>query len=200
MDIRYAVEGSTDEPLARRLIGTVGMNPRATLIAGGKPKLDPKLPGYNAAARHSAWLVLRDLDHDDAGSCVPDMVQKLLGGLPSGGMCFRIAVREAEAWLLADAGSFAQFFGVSKAKVPRDVESLSDPKQSLVNLCRGSRKRAIREGMVPRQGSRRDVGENYRIFVSEFVEDAWDPQQARLASASLHRALRALERLAAAGS
>lgn len=199
MDVRYAVEGPTDEPLAKRLISTVGMNPRATLIAGGKPKLDPKLPGYNAAARYSAWLVLRDLDHDDAGGCVPELVYDLLGGPPSEGMCFRIAVREAEAWLLADAGSFAQFFGVSRAKVPHNVESLSDPKQSLVNLCRGSRNRGIRVGMVPRQGSRRDVGESYRILVSEFVEDAWNPQQARLASPSLDRALIALERLASAG-
>ena len=199
MDVRYAVEGPTDEPLAKRLITTVGMNPRATLVAGGKLRLDPKLPGYNAAAHHSAWLVLRDLDHDDVGGCVPELVQDLLGGPPSEGMCFRIAVREAEAWLLADARSFAQFFGVSTARVPHNVESLSDPKQSLVNLCRGSRKRDIRDGMVPRQGSRRVVGESYRLLVSEFVEDAWDPQQARLAAPSLDRALIALERLAASG-
>lgn len=199
MDVRYAVEGPTDEPIARRLIATVGMNPLATLIAGGKRKLDPKLPGYNAAARHSDWLVLRDLDHDDAKGCVPQLVHDLLGGVPSVGMCFRIAVREAEAWLLADATSVAQFFGVSKAKVPREVEALSDAKQSLVNLCRSSRSRGIRNGIVPRQGSRRVVGESYHAIVSEFVEEAWDPIQARLVSPSLDRALLALERLAKAG-
>ena len=140
-DVRYAVEGPTDEPLAKRLIGAVGMNPLATFIAGGKPKLDPKLPGYDAAGHHSAWLVLRDLDHDDASRCVPELVQFLLGGPPSRGMCFRIAVREAEAWMLADAEGCAGFFGVSTVNVPSDVESLSDPKQSLVNLCRRSRLR-----------------------------------------------------------
>ena len=82
MDVRYAVEGPTDEPLAKRLIEAVDMKPKATFIARGKSKLDPRLPGYNAAGRHSAWLVLRDLDHDDAGSCVPALVQSLLGGSP----------------------------------------------------------------------------------------------------------------------
>lgn len=199
MHVRYAVEGPTDEPLAKRLIGAVGMDPLATFVGGGKPKLDPKLPGYNEAARHSPWLVLRDLDHDDANGCVPGLVRQLLGGLPSSGMCFRVAVREAEAWLLADADGCAHYFGVSRANVPRDVELLSDPKQSLVNLCRRFRKRDIREEMVPRRGSRRSVGESYRVVLREFVEEAWDPQQARLTAPSLDRAMLALERLALTG-
>jgi hypothetical protein len=34
------------------------------LIAGGKTKLDPRLPGYLDAARRTPWLILRDLDRD----------------------------------------------------------------------------------------------------------------------------------------
>ena len=198
MDVRYAVEGPTDEPLAKRLIEAVDMNPTATFIAGGKPKLDPKLPGYNAAGRHSAWLVLRDLDHDDAGRCVPSLVQSLLGGSPNSGMCFRLAVRAAEAWLLADSDGCSRFFKVSKAIVPRDVEMLPNPKESLVDMCRRSRSRRVREDMVPRHGSGRRVGESYAVLVRQFVEEEWEPQRARKAAPSLERAMLALGRLKSA--
>lgn len=108
--VRFAVEGTTDEPVADRLIREVDMEPMPTFIGGGKTQLDPKLPGYNQAARRSAWLVLRDLDHDDAGGCVPRLIEDLLGSAPSAGMAFRIAVREVEAWLLADAAGCIRFF------------------------------------------------------------------------------------------
>lgn len=193
--IRFAVEGTTDEPVADRLIREVGMEPMPTFIGGGKTQLDPKLPGYNQAARRSAWLVLRDLDHDDAGGCVPRLIEDLLGSAPSAGMAFRIAVREVEAWLLADAAGCTRFFRVSAANVPRDVEALSSPKRSLVDMCRSSRKREIRDGIVPTHGSRRDVGDSYVALLREFVHDTWDPQRARQAAPSLDRAILALERL-----
>lgn len=193
--VRYAVEGRTDEPIADRLIREAGMQPEPTFIGGGKRQLDSKLPGYNRAARHAAWFVLRDLDHDDAGSCVPSLLDELLGAAPSAGMCFRLAVREVEAWLLADADGCARFFDVPATALPRDVESLPKPKQELVNLCRRSGSRHVVNGMVPRPGSRRAVGESYTALVRDFVRSEWDPQRARHAAASLDRTLRALERL-----
>ncbi len=193
--VRFAVEGTTDEPVADRLIREVGMTPMPTYIGGGKTQLDAKLPGYNQAAQRSAWLVLRDLDHDDAGACVPRLIRDLLGAAPSDGMAFRIAVREVEAWLLADAAGCARFFHVSTARVPSDVEALPSPKRSLVDMCRRSRRREIRDGIVPAPGSRRTVGDSYVALLREFVREAWDPQRARQAAPSLDRAIRALERL-----
>jgi hypothetical protein len=51
-------------------------------------------------------------------------------------MLLRAVVREIESWLLADASGISRFLGVSVSLVPRDPESLKDPKQSLVNLAR----------------------------------------------------------------
>ncbi|MGH2709252.1 MAG: hypothetical protein ACRDJF_13435 [Actinomycetota bacterium] len=66
-EVGYAVEGSSDEPVAERLIAHAGCSPRKILTAGGKNRLDPRIPGYNRSGQHRPWLVLRDLDHDDAG-------------------------------------------------------------------------------------------------------------------------------------
>jgi hypothetical protein len=41
-------------------------------------------------------------------------------------LLFRVAVREAEAWLMADTDAFSAFSGVSKGKIPRDNMVLCD--------------------------------------------------------------------------
>lgn len=194
--VQYAVEGRSDEPVAEKLLKAAGLTPIHVFTSGGKPKLDPKLPGYNSAARvGSPWLVLRDLDHDDRGTCVPALRLKLLGGQPNNGMCFRIAVRAMEAWLLADYENCARFFGIPRNRMPHDVETLPDPKQTLVALCRRSRIAATRQGMVPRLGGGRKVGGEYTAMVREFAKNEWDPLGARNNSSSLDSAVRCLERL-----
>ena len=74
------------------------------------------------------------------------------------GLCFRVAVRAVEAWLLADAEHIADFLGVARSRVPSNPETLDDPKAAMVALGRTSRRRDIREDMVPRDGSGRRVG------------------------------------------
>ena len=124
-----------------------------------------------------------------------NMRSHLLGGRPESGMCFRLAVRELEAWLMADVENCASFLGVGRKSMPLEVESLRAPKQDLVNLARKSRRRDIREGMVPPAGSRRRVGPEYTALLREFVQSSWDPQTARSNSPSLDRAMKCLERL-----
>lgn len=51
--VYYAVEGDTDAPVAEKLIRLVGLDPFPTRAAGGKPKLDPRIPELN---RHEALL------------------------------------------------------------------------------------------------------------------------------------------------
>lgn len=194
--VSWAVEGRSDEPVAEKLLEATHLSPHHVLTARGKTKLDLKLPGLNSAAKlESPWLVLRDLDHDDENSCLPTLHREILRGEPNPGMCFRIAVRAMESWLLADHENCGNFFGIAPNRIPHDVESLSDPKETLVNLCRNSKKRDIREGVVPRAGGRRKVGPEYIATVREFVRDVWDPSLARLNAPSLDRAMLSLERL-----
>lgn len=193
--VTCAVEGTSDDPVARRMLQAVGLTPGVVIVEEGKTILDPKLPNYNRAARHMPWLIVRDLDHDDRRDCIPDLRLRLLGGAPSAGMCFRLAVREMETWLLADWKNFAKFFAVGRSAIATNVEGLHDPKQTLVNLCRKSKKRDIRKGMVPSPKSGRAVGPRYTSLVREFVADHWDLESARTNSQSLDRALRCLDRL-----
>lgn len=194
--VAYAVEGSTDEPLAEQLIRLVGREPKRIFTAGGKPRLDPKIPGYNQSARHRPWLVLRDLDHDDIGCCVADVLVRLVQGPLAPAMALRLPVRSAESWLLADAEGFSSFFSISRARIPLDPDRLSHPKQHVVSVCRHSARRAIRDGMVPRPRSGRTVGPEYTALVREFAATCWSAKRAASESPSLAGTLKRVRLLA----
>jgi hypothetical protein len=113
-------------------------------------------------------------------------------------MCFRVAVRELEAWLMSDRQRIASFLGVSIAKVPRAPETLDYPKETMVDLARQSRSRDIREDMVPRPGSGRHVGPAYAARMIEYAtsfDRGWRPEVAADHAPSLRRAREALARL-----
>jgi hypothetical protein len=117
---------------------------------------------------------------------------------PSAFMRLRVAVREVEAWLLADAPRLAAFLGVAERRIPLAPEADQDPKQTLVRLAGQSRRRDIRADMVPRHGSGRSVGPAYVSRIIEFVttvDDIWSPHDAAQRSESLRRCLAALETL-----
>ena len=109
----------------------------------------------------------------------------------------RVAVRSAEAWLLADRAGIADFLRVRVAAVPADPEGLFAPKVALVNVARQSRSPQIREDMVPARGYTAPVGPLYVARLTEFVERHWRPEVAADVSQSLRRTLAALQGLAA---
>jgi hypothetical protein len=159
-------------------------------IANGKGRLDQKLAAYNKAAAHSPWFVLRDFDHDSAcpGHLLDDLIPR-----QSTGMVLRIAVRTAEAWLIADRERLAAFLSVRTQQIPLQPEKLDRPKRALVDLARLSRSRAIQEDMVPPEGLSVEVGPGYTSRVSEFAARHWDPLRASRNSDSLARCIRALK-------
>jgi len=182
--ITLAVEGTTDAAVARRLLGEVGLRPGAEYVKNGKPALDQSLAGYNNAARFSCWLVLRDLDEDAA--CAPALRQTLLP-TPATHMRLHIPVHAIEAWLLADAESIGHFLSVPKVRVPADPEAIPHPKRALVDLARQSRKRAIREALVPAPSTTAKIGPGYAAFLIEFATKHWRPAVAAERSKSLAR-------------
>lgn len=190
--ITGAVEGAVDETVARRTLTAAGATVGPVYIANGKPALRTRLSGYNNAARFAPWLVLVDLDNDE--ECAPPFRNSWLPA-PAEWMCFRVVVREIESWLLADRERFARFMGVSAARLPRDPDGVDSPRDVVVNLARRSRRRVIREDMVPRAGSGRRVGPLYPGRLIEFVSAIWRPQEARSRSESLDRCLQRLEEL-----
>lgn len=158
----------------------------------GKAALLQRLRAYAAASHFAPWIVLVDLDRQR--DCAPALRANVLPE-PMPDLCFRIAVRSVEAWLLADRAKAAAFLGVARARVPRDPESLEDPKRELVNLARASRWRAIREELVPDERGGRLVGPGYTARMSEFASTHWRPEEALRHADSLRRAIDCLQRL-----
>ncbi len=116
---------------------------------------------------------------------------------PAPHLCFRVAVRALEAWLLADTDAVASYLSVAKTRVPADPEAEAHPKRTLVNIARLSRRPAIAKDMVPREGSGRSEGPAYASRIVEFASLHWRPEVAAERSDSLRRAIACLRRLAA---
>lgn len=190
-----AVEGDLDEVVLQRIVAHTGARIARMFKAGGKAPLLQRISGYkNSAARHP-WVVLVDMDRDD--ECAARL-RRLWVGEPGSFMCFRIAVRSVEAWLLADRERMASFLKVSPTRIPTNPESLGDPKRYLVDLARNSRSPRIRKELVPREGSGRVEGPLYTPRLMEFVlnrDKGWRPDVAAESSDSLKRALRCLRRV-----
>jgi len=193
--ISGAVEGLVDEAVLTRLIRHVGAVPGSIHGKHGKQYLQKNLYGYVQAAAVVPWVVLVDLDQEF--DCPPPLVWVWLPEAPPG-MCFRVAVREVEAWLLADRERLAQFLGIEPRWIPRDVEGILHPKEAVVALARRSRRHAIRRDMTPPPGSGRTVGPAYTSRLIEFAlhsRRGWRPQVAAAACESLRRCLGCLRRL-----
>lgn len=193
--ITGAVEGDLDEALLRRITAHTGCCLGTVHGREGKPRLLQRLAGYNNAANYSPWVIFVDLDGDC--DCAPACVQQWLPQ-PSRYMCFRVAVRMIEAWLLADRERIADWLGVAEANFPQDPDSLDNPKQELINLARRSPRR-IRTDLVPTDGSGRSAGPLYNARMVEFIEDqnaGWRPDHALLRSDSLARCVNQLRQLA----
>jgi len=187
-----AVEGLVDEAVFRRLVEASGGDPGPIHQKSGKGALLNRLPGYNRAARLTPWLVLVDLDDDEP--CVPPFRSRCLA-TPAKGMCFRVAVRSVESWLLADATRISEFLEIPSSTIPTDPDSLPRPKETLVRLAAESAVAAIRADMLPRPGSGRAVGPVYASRMIEFAERRWRPEAAAKRSDSLRRCLRRLGEL-----
>ncbi|HUY88282.1 MAG TPA: hypothetical protein VMV10_06085 [Pirellulales bacterium] len=193
--ISIAVEGIVDEAVARRLVSETSALPGRVYGKNGKAKLRERLSGYNRDAVRSPWVVLVDLDHD--AECAAALRATWLPK-PAKHMCFRIAVREVEAWLLADRERIAEFLGISASILPRSPEDVDDPKRLMIDLARRSRRRELREDMVPRRSSGRTEGPAYASRLIEFAGGPWRPAIAAKNCDSLRRCRRCLEKLASA--
>jgi len=195
LPVEIVVEGLADEVVVKRLLDHVGLPYGHTYGMKGKEHILKALRNYNQAARYSPWVVVVDLDDEPA--CAPLLVRQYLPH-PSVGMKFRVAVRAVEAWLLADKDTLAKFLAVPQNRFPSQPEADPDPKATLIGLARQSRRREIREDMVPRPGSGAKVGPAYTARLIEYVTQSssqWRPEVAAQRADSLRRCIEALQTL-----
>jgi len=167
----------------------------ATIKTGGANRFRDEIPRMNNAANHFPVLMVADADQ---APCVVTQVRSWLPPRKSHNLLLRLAVREAESWVLADSAAFAAFAAVSPAKVPRRPDELEDPKRFLLNLVTKSKRRDLKAEMLPRN-SRSSIGLGYNLHLETFVRDHWSAARAAEQSPSLARALPRVRALLQAG-
>jgi hypothetical protein len=192
--VTIAAEGILDLAILRRLTRDVGLTPTVVHGGRGKAQINKRLAAYNQAAKHSPWVVLRDLNSDCA--CAGELVAKLLPS-PARLMTFRVAVREVETWLLADRERFAAVFKVAARALPNLPEQLEHPKAALLEAVQKSSSRDIRSAMVIRPASGTLAsGPEYNALLENFAGSEWQPAAAAKRAPSLAKARLRIQELA----
>jgi hypothetical protein len=191
---------ATEDPLSEAVVDRLireenqGMQIKVRMGKRGNSYLRNKLHSFNEIARFVPVLLFTDLDRIE---CPMALIEDWRGRIVLQGMLlFRIAVRETEAWLLADREGFAEFSGVPVHRIPLEPEALNNPKEVLINLVRRySKKRTLKGDILPERGSTAKVGLAYNQALCRFVQGAWSLERAAQSADSLNRARRRLHDL-----
>ena len=193
--IYLGVEDELSETIGESLLRHVLGNDISItrLRQNGSGYLKSKMADFRRMAHHGLVVVLTDLDNWE---CAPSLRDQWIGNMQMPGkLIFRVAVREIEAWLLADRQNFANYLSIASARIPASVESIPDPKRVLLNLARKA-SREIRRDILPTKGSASLQGLGYNERLCEFVAQNWSITNARENSPSLARAILNIERVA----
>jgi hypothetical protein len=155
--INLAFEDQLIEEIITKVLAHVPRKyaPRTIYNRGGNGYLRTNIRGFNNAAKGVPFLVVTDLDTIE---CPATLIENWLGDKRHPNLLLRVAVREAEAWLLADAEELAKFLRIRAATIPGNPDSLIDPKKQLIALAGGSPSSEIRKDICPRSGSTSRVG------------------------------------------
>lgn len=190
ISINLAVEDLLSEALLRKIIN----ESRKPFYIGycygksGYGYLKQKIKAFNHAARITPFFVLADL----VTQCAPIQKREWIGEEIHPNLLFRVAVRESEAWLLADREGFASFLGINYLRIPSNADEIQDPKNFLLNLARRSRNRELREAILPSPNTTASVGPSYNSELTNFVQRSWVVKRAIQNSDSLLRAFNAI--------
>ena len=189
--IHTATEDELSESVACKIVqnyfadAEIGLK----LRKGGNGYLKSSLHKFRQMANREHVFLLTDLD---SSACAPTLIGAWFGNhdIPPQ-LFFRVAVREIEAWLLADRAGMANLFEINEANFPPNPDNLHDPKQALLQLARRA-PRAIRSELLRVRGTVSSQGLGYNRILTGFVESGWEPDRARINSPSLDKALNRL--------
>ena len=186
-----ATEDELSEAVGRRLLSEAGLEVSLLFRQGGAGYLRKRLSNFVHLANTQPILLLTDLD---TTVCPSKTISSWFGRKQHPeNLLFRVAVREVEAWLLADFQAMGRLLG-STGKIPLNPESLQEPKETLLTLAR-SAPAVVRNDLVARTGAAARQGIGYNNRLSKFVETDWSPHRASSRSASLTRARQRIQEL-----
>ena len=184
-----AVEDALSDAVATKILENFGIKIVQRIGYQGNSYLKDKTPGLNQTAKgHYDVFMLTDLDSPK--NCPPKLIQSWVKAPLNSGFFLRIAVMEIESWIMADRGAIANFLSIPIHRIPQDTDLIPNPKEFLVSLARKSKKKSLRDELVPDpRATTAKVGPGYNARLNEFVRDHWDLERAAAGSASLKRTL-----------
>jgi len=191
--INIVFEDSLSESVIERLLQLSPLNPQIVRRINGRGcgYIRSRIQSFFSAAMHQqTFLVLMDSDKED---CALHLINSLVPFDKRNKRClFRIAIREVEAWLLADYKGASKFLGINERLIERNPETLADPKGHLIQLAQKSRKKDISKTIPPKPGTSSLIGPEYNQTLLPFVRNIWDIHAAAKRSESLRRAIEAV--------
>ncbi len=191
--IAVLVEGATDVPFVRTLCAHAGVQTLEPFKGrDGKAAIDRDLAKWANAAKHSPYLIVRDLDQDAV--CAPAWLSRHVPAGAGRWLAVRLAVRAVESWFLADAQTAAACLHVDISRIPPNPDALGDPKSALLELARKSTNATIRARVPAGPKDSRRVGPQYQQRLIEWSR-SWRVEAAMQRSPSLRKAHVAIRRL-----
>lgn len=165
------------------------------MIKGGKGKIKTKLAEYNRSAKKLSFCLVIDLDDNE---CAPSLIDQWFKFAKNERLFFRVAVKEIEAWVLADYKNFSKFLNVSpdviKKKIPNlEADNILDPKETLLQITNAKSKIARKENIVFVSEGKFYQGSAYNSEMSNFIHSFWNVKFAAQNSNSLQKAIKAIQ-------
>jgi len=202
--IPYVVEGFVDVTVVRKMYQAVGLlvsKHRPSLRAGGQSQVIDHVQQHLAikpGKQLVAFVDLDDITTKGKYKCARELRERNgLVGIDRQ-VCFRVAVREAEAWLLADRDKIMEFLAVDDNAAYRRIvgsspDDIPDPKLALCQLAAlSSNPNVVSDVRLTPSGSE---AMGYRLAMLEYARSYWRPKIATANSRSLRCAVRRLEQL-----
>ena len=186
-NVILAIEDRLSDAVATKILEKFGIKIVKRIGFQGKSDLERKAPELNRAASGITVFMLTDLD--SSRECPPGLIRSWIKGPLNPKFFFRVAVMEVESWVMADRIGFAAFLSVPWHRIPLPTDDILNPKEFLLSLARRSKKKTVREALVPARGTTLNVGNEYNALLSEFVREHWNLERAATASLSLKRTL-----------
>ena len=186
-----AVEDSLSDVVSTKILKHFGIENllRIPNTYKGKSYLQRRAAELNRSAAGPLYVFMFT-DLDSPGTCVPELIQSWVKAPLNPGFFLRVAVMEIESWIMADRRALATFLSIPVNRIPNTPDDILQPKEFLVSLARKSRKKSLRDQLVPRKGAATTkVGPEYNNCIGEFVRVHWDLERAAVASPSLKRTL-----------
>gem|GEM_PF-1002824 len=187
------VNGVAGRRLLTKLCGLEYSSVRA-IVKGSRKELRKSI--LNLVNNLEPLLMIVDLEND--AKCAPELLDGWLKDHCMMGLrCLRVAVRAIESWVMADAEGLGEFLGVSPNRIKREWSAfrkpdfIDFPKDFLTQrVIPISRKKEIRNSMIPGGGER--VGKGYNNQLRRFLSEFWDPERGAINSPSLESAVRCI--------